>query len=310
VDKDGDGKLGESELEKIREFGLDPEQLEGRSVDADLSRLIAASHRAGLLPRSYTAREARRDAWFSSVAEFEELKKPYRTEMEAMLKVWEMPDYGKWKTWQHGMQLFGEWIQHPVGMLGRPRTVLVWLLFCYFLALIATPQFPRNTLAIGVLIGGVLGITAGAFTAFPHFFRFSENLRDLSLYDNFLYTLYYVLPATGFVLLSMAATGYAGRAASGRRGRRFYSSVGALGFSIVLLAWGLPWWLSGKAFSPPSYDDAAWIAEKGDWLLSRPVPDWVRDGAMVPGVILLILGAWGMLLPLWKKKKAAKGEGA
>ncbi len=78
VDLDGDGSLNQDELNRAREFGLDPEELLKKSVRADLTALIEASHAARLLPTSYTAAIARREARLTAVTEVEEMERSAR----------------------------------------------------------------------------------------------------------------------------------------------------------------------------------------------------------------------------------------
>jgi hypothetical protein len=153
ADRDGDGVLSEDESNSLRDFALQPEEIWKKSVHADLARLMAACHRAGLLPKSYTLRVARGEARFAAVAEVENLNRPAREEIDEFLKVWEMPDYSRLETWKRGVMLFFRWLEIPVLTLGRPRTVVVWLLFCFFLSLTVTAHARTKRFAKGLLVG-------------------------------------------------------------------------------------------------------------------------------------------------------------
>lgn len=308
VDRNGDDVLDEPGRTQLEEWGLDAAELEKKSIHADLTQLIHASHRAGLLPMSFTARDVRRDARFAAVVEVEQMKRAYRDEINAMLKASEMPDYGHWTTWKRGATRLYEQLLMFVYMLGKPQTLLVWFSACFFVPLILTAHLPKGKYAIGLL----LGTAFGAAVVYSSCFRFiMRRLSEMVVAGDVSYVLSHLLPAVALLTLSTAFAGSAGRVASGRHRPRIYSSVGLLGLGAVLLFWSLPRWASGEVFQTTS-GEGHWVFALimgSERLLFDTVPDWVRDGAMVPGAILLIVGAWGTLLPLWKKK-AAKGEGA
>ena len=309
ADRNGDGVLDEAEQTRLEEWGLNATELEKKSARADLTQLIEASHRAGLLPKSFTARDVRRDGRFAAVAEFEQIKKPYRIEISAMLKAWQLPDYRRWETWERGINRFYEQLLMFSYVLGKPQTLFVWFSVCFFVPLMLTACLRKGKYAIGLLVGTAFGIAAAYGTCFyivlsPFFKRvFAGSVP---------YVLSFLLPAVAFVALTAAFAGSAGRMSSGRRRPGLYSSVGAAGLGAVLLFWSLPRWVTGEA-SRTASEEAHWIwafMAGGERLLYDTVPDWVRDGPMIPGAIFLIVGAWGMLLPLWKRKKGRKGEGA
>ncbi len=309
ADRNRDGALDEAEQTRLKEWGLDATELEKKSVRADLTHLIEASHRAGLLPKSFTARDVRRDARFGALAEFEQIKKPYRIEINTMLKAWEMPDYRSWETWKRGINRFHEQLLMFSYVLGKPQTLFVWFCVCFFVPLMLTACLRKWKYAIGLLVGTAFGIAAAYGTCF--YIILSPFFKN-GFAGSVPYVLSYVLPAIAFVALSAAFAGSAGRVASGRRRPRLYASAGVLGLGAVLLFWSLPRWVSGEVFRPTS-EEGHWIwafMSGGERLLFDTVPDWVRDGAMVPGGILLIVGGRGLLSPLWRKKKAGKGEGA
>lgn len=304
ADKNGDGVIDETERTRLEQWGLDATQLDNKSVHADLAQLIRASHRARLLPKSFTARDVRRDARFAAVAEVEQMKGTYRAEIDAMLKAWEIPDYRRWATWKRGINCLYEQILMFVLTLGKPQTLFVWFSACFFVPLMLTAWLKKGQYAVGLCLGTAFGIGVAYGTCLcimiDPFFREVFG-RSAS------YVVSHLLPAVAFVALSAAFAGSAGRVASGKRQPRLYASVGAVGLGAALLLWSLPRWVSGKVFQPAS-EDGDWIwrfMTGGERLLYDTVPDWVRDGSLIPGAIFLIAGAWGLLVPLWKKKAAA-----
>jgi hypothetical protein len=243
------------------------------------------------------------------VAEFEQIKKPYRIEINAMLKAWEMPDYRRWETWKRGIDRFYEQLVMFVHMLGKPQTLVIWFSVCFFVPLMVVAYLRKGKYAFGLL----LGTACGAAVVYAACFCFvMRRLSEMVMAGNVGYVLSHLLPAATLLSLSAAFAGSAGRIASGRHRPRLYASAGAVGLGAVLLFWSLPRWVTGEA-SRTASEEAHWIwafMAGGERLLYDTVPDWVRDGAMIPGAIFLIVGAWGMLLPLWKRKKGRKGEGA
>lgn len=303
LDMDGDGSLAPSELKRLRDLQLEPEELQKKSVDVSLPQLIEASHRAGLLPTSYTVSTARREAWFAAVGEVEAMKRPVRARIEAMLKWWEVPDYSRLETWKRGAVLLLQWLQRPVYALGRPRTVLAWLTFCFSVALMASAFLRRGKFAKSLLLGGALAV--------PLILRWF--LFDFSLYW-IKYDFSIICQPITFLCLSMACAGCAGRIAAGRRRPRFYFSSAALGLGIVLLVWALPRWLSGEAFRPlpqETYTLLWWGSLIDDTLLWLAIPAWLKDGAVVLGAISAIGGGLALgRFPkfAWRKWPAVSSE--
>lgn len=278
LDKDGDGSLAPSELNRLPDLGLQPEELQKRSIDASLPQLIEACHRAGLLPTSYSVCTARREAWFAAVAEVEAMKRPVRAKIEAMLKQWEVPDYSRLETWKRGTSLFLKWVRIPLGMLGRPRTVLVWLMFCFFIGLMAGAFLRRGKSAKSLLLGGALAVPVILCSFFSSLFRTFMMPCDF----------WVICEPVGFLSLSMACAGYAGKIAGGERSRRFYLSSAAVGLGTVLLVWAFPRWLSGEALRPAELL-GGWLP--ADRLLYLGIPGWVKDAAVGVGGASLVAGA-------------------
>ena len=269
--RDADGLLSEDEANSLRDFGLEPEQLRKKSVHADLPRLMAACHQAGLLPKSYTVRVARRDARFAAVAEVENLNRPAREEIDSILTVWEMPDYGRWKTWRRGVKRFLEYLSEFVFLLGRPRTVIVWLLFCFFLALTVASLFRKGKFTVGLLTGFCLAIPVIVYGFLTPECYLAWVLRNHDISISWV-----VAAVTAFLCLSMASSGYAGEAALGKRGRRFYVCTGAVGLGIVLIAWGIVRVVSGPALDPDG--ESAWRFLSFQFpVCIRPIGLWCSD---------------------------------
>ncbi len=271
VDTNADGSLSPSESDRLRGLGLDPEELQKKSVDASLPHLVEASHSAGLLPKSYTVAAARRNAWFSALAEVEAIKRPLRAEIEGMLKWWEKPDYSRLETWRHGASLFPKVVLSPVGAIGRPRTVFVWLLTCFFVSLMVTALARRGRLAIGLVIGGVLGALVVLCSLVSHFGLY------LIVYD-----VWGICEPLGFLCLTMACTGYAGKISGRGRSGRFYRPVAAIGLAVVLLTWR---WFAGQTFEG---DELSWEYWPADRLLYLRMPGLVKDLAILVGGACLV----------------------
>ena len=318
ADRDGDGVLNEQEEDWIRGFGLEPEEVREKSVHADLARLMAACHRAGLLPKSYTVRVARRDARFAAVAEVENLNRPARDKIDGILKVWDMPDYGRWKTWRTGTERLLEYLDEFVFLLGRPRTVAVWLLFCFFLSLIVASLFHKRKFTVGLLTGLCIASAVVAY-GFLTSLYLPWVLRNHGIPISWV-----VAAVTAFLCLSMASSGYAGKVSSGKRSRRFYVCTGAAGLGIVLIAWGTVRVVSGPALDPDgetvwrflAFQFPACIRPIGlwcseyDWLLWWVwVPTWLHWALSGIGAASLAAGLRGCLR-LRKLRLTTKGKGS
>jgi len=313
LDEDGDGSLSLSELNRLRDFGLEPEQLQKKSIHASLPNLIDACHRAGLLPRSYTVSTARRGARFAAVGEVEQMKKPIRAEIDGMLTTWQMPDYSRLETWKRGGLRFLQWVRIPVYWLGRPRTVAAWLASCFFVSLMATSFLHRRRLATGLLVGCILSA--------PFIFPVLEWLvlslwysRSISISCSGIAGRTYLYMAIGFLCLSMACAGYGARVAGGKRTPRLYFFVGTLGLGIALLAWCLLGWLVAEGWRPDSELPYMLLAFWTDWdkLLFLLVPGWVKYPATVLGGVSLIIGILGLtgLSPFGRRAKRSASVSA
>jgi len=294
LDGDEDGSLSPDELDGARDFGLEPGELQKRSIHASLAQLVQGCHRARLLPSSYTASIARREAWLAAEGEVEQMKRPVREEIEGMLKTWEIPDYSRLETWRRGAVRFLQWLHIPVFWLGRPRTLVVWLTSCVFISLMATSSFRRRKLAIALLLGCALSVPL----TFPALKSLAFSLVHLDYFlrgRSWVGVGMYVSPGMGFLCLSMASAGYGARIGGGHRSHSFYFFSGALGLGITLLVWNVHRWVFGEAWWRGS-ELGDWFYEAsigGDWLFSSPIPNWVRSAAAAVGAVSLITGCLG-----------------
>lgn len=317
ADRNGDGMLGEDESATLTALGLDRQELEKTSVQANLAQLVDASHQTGLVPRSFTVRHARRDAWFAAVGEVEQINRAERARIDAMFKWWEMPDYTRPETWRRGGQQFLEYLHEFAFMLGRPRTVIVWLLFCFFVSLMVASLFRKGRFAVGLLTGFVLAISIIAYD-----FLSSGFYLPWVLSDHTQSIPWAVGAVTAFVCLSMASSGHAGKFAASKQSSPFRVRVGAAGLGFVLVVWGI-----ARVFSGPALNDIEaiwgflalqfpvcikpmelWCSEY-DWLLWWIwVPKWLNWTLSGIGAASLVAGLLGFVgLPRLCFKARAKG---
>ncbi len=110
-DEDEDGRLDRDESAALEErTGLTPAEVEGSALDVELDPLVEASHEVGLLPRTTTARDFRREALATALAQRDQEHEALWEEAGAYL---EMPyptlrDYLRWETWRRGLRFFGQ----------------------------------------------------------------------------------------------------------------------------------------------------------------------------------------------------------
>ncbi len=110
-DEDEDGRLDTDESAALEErTGLAPAEVAGSALDAELDPLVEASHEVGLLPRTTTARDFRREALGRALAQRDQEHEALWEEAGPDL---EMPyptarDYLRWETWRRGLGFFGQ----------------------------------------------------------------------------------------------------------------------------------------------------------------------------------------------------------
>ena len=288
ADGDEDGSLSQEEMNRAREFGLDPEELAKKSVEADLSQLMEACHHAGLLPISYTAAIARREARLAAVAQVEEMKRPARAEIEAMLRTWTKPDYSQLDTWARGGWRFLRQLDLPFRTLGWTGPVVVWLIFCFSATLMVISFVRTGKTAKSLLMGGALPLPLILYAVF-------QTLRRAPFWN----PLSFICSAIGFVCVSMAAAAFAAKMAERSSNRRLLFSIAALVLGVSLLVWALPRLLSGKAFGPgyiqTVYADGlvSLFQIPAGLLFFITLPMWVKDAAIVIGTVCFIAGLVG-----------------
>lgn len=106
-DRDDSGSLEGDEVERARDMGLNPEQLRVKCIEADLSHLVAAARRAGLVHESITAPRLKREALVRARGETRLLTEPYQEKIDRRLrKAVGWPNYRELKTWEKGGILF------------------------------------------------------------------------------------------------------------------------------------------------------------------------------------------------------------
>jgi hypothetical protein len=288
ADKDANGSLEGTELDLLWTAGLDPEELRTKPIQANLPRLFDACHRLGLLPSSYTFSSSLREARLAATAEVERIQSPLRLRIEPMLKTWEEPDYLQLKTWKRGGVRFVQYLWSSLWWFGRPRTVLVWFPFCFFVSLLVTAPLRRGKSPVGFLLGFALSAPIIVWSVRSSYGFFPEFMRTV-LYS------YIIFEGAAFLCLTMAVAASAARLGEGRRNRRLLASVAAMGLGAVLLIWGLPRWISGQALSPPTVNVEMFLGGIAvDWLFCIAIPFWVKDVSGCLGAVCFVIGGLGL----------------
>jgi hypothetical protein len=108
-DADRDGRLNAVEADPLnKQTGLTRDQVEGSALDVELDPLVAANHAVGLLSRTRTANDIRRDALTAALAERDREHEALWEEAGSELEI-QRPaagDYLRWETWRHGLAYF------------------------------------------------------------------------------------------------------------------------------------------------------------------------------------------------------------
>jgi len=156
-DRDDSGSLEGDEVKQARDVGLNPEQLRMRCIEADLSDLVAAARRAGLVHASVTAPRLKREALVRARGETRLVTEPYQQKIDRLLREsvsW--PNYRKLKPWKYGannflstvLRVFNLWwvsvcclaafavsiaLQSYQELLGTAAAVILMLLGCSLL---------------------------------------------------------------------------------------------------------------------------------------------------------------------------------
>ncbi len=108
-DEDENGRLSTSESAALdKRTGLTAAEVEGSALGVELDPLVEASHEVGLLPRTTTAKDLRREALSAALAqrnrEHEALWEEAGPELEMQYPT--ARDYLKWETWWRGVGAF------------------------------------------------------------------------------------------------------------------------------------------------------------------------------------------------------------
>ena len=153
LDKDDDGALNDSERQAAIALGLDPDQLFAIPFYYDLDEILAAAHRANLVPPSYTGRTIRVEALRLARIETEAIMTPEREKIDALLAWYRVPNYLEWATWRYGLAKFGEFIEYGAfGLIGNPWHWVPFLFTVYLIVLVAGLFFGRWHILTAVIV--------------------------------------------------------------------------------------------------------------------------------------------------------------
>lgn len=268
-----------------RDLGLEGEDLQKRSPQLDLARLIDASHRAGLLPTSFTCGVARREAFFAAQGEAESMFQPVRQEIKHIVRGWQMPDYLCWKTWKTGIIRFVQWLHMPIFQMASPRVFLAWAPFCAFFVALLASGFRKTGAAIGsllVLVPAAL-FARNTMRSHPLFYFHSDYVG---------WRAGVICATVALACLSLAFALWGTRIAARKPRRRLSVSACTLGLGAVLLLWRFGWGpFSGRLWQRSELMD--WFFDETalyDRLLWYATPDWLYPGSVVAGVALIWTG--------------------
>jgi len=128
-DANNDRRLNAREGRQLtRTTGLDPEDVTGTALNADLAQLIEANRKVGLVSDSYSATEVRRRAADAARGDAAIRYQEYRPEVDSLLaSSYRKPaDYLRWETWREGLQRFAE--MNPVRQADWRILLAVFLL--------------------------------------------------------------------------------------------------------------------------------------------------------------------------------------
>jgi len=117
-DRNEDSRLDRAESQRLtKQTGLTRRQVAGSGLRVELDPLVEASHRTGLLSRTTTANDIRREALGRALAEREREHEQLWAEAGPNLEV-QYPsarDYLKWETWKRGLGMFRDQIGYRLG---------------------------------------------------------------------------------------------------------------------------------------------------------------------------------------------------
>jgi len=226
LDKDDDGTLDDSEREAAAALGLDPDQLRAKPFSYDLDEIVAAAHRADLVPPSYTGRTIRVEALRLARIETETIMAREREKIDALLVWYRVPNYLEWATWKNGIEVLSSYYWYP---FGHPLYWIPAFLFLFLTPIVAQVFFDRKKVCLGITFL-LLVLTAVALDRYRIWsgldIHFSWIWNGLDFQFNG-----YSLEALGqlLVVIALVVSGI-------RSGRRYERSMEAT--SCLLVCWG------------------------------------------------------------------------
>ena len=151
-DANGDGRLNASEARSLKQqTGLSTEQVEGRALDVGLDPLVAASHTVGLLSRTQTANDLRREALATALTDRQREHEALWREVDAYLAIPRpsLRDFLHWPTWKERIGLFEGYLFYPAIQVAPvifkiPRLSLVALGISVLMAIMATRRYGKG----------------------------------------------------------------------------------------------------------------------------------------------------------------------
>ena len=282
--------------EAARQLGIVRSDLEGRSSDLDLNRLVRAARSAGLVQDSYTARGIRRRALALGRADAEEIFGPARAEIGEMLRGADRVANWSLESWYRtarGLLYFGLGLLRPADWI----TSTAWLLLCYYACRLATVLGRGRAMRVAPLIPPVLVLVAMMIASSPWWDYFYAFYAVTGLAG--------VLKGAGWLLLTFTAA-YAGSRSVPQEKRPSQALPRALlPVAACLAAWGVLSLLS-RLVSPCTV-----VPED---VYRRPACHFLGNGIPIAvNVTFTILGlawglAWVLAILVLSRRQAVTGD--
>ena len=151
-DGNQDRRLSASEARSLTEqTGLSRQQVEGRALEVELDPLVEANHTVGLLSRTQTANDFRREALATALADQQREHEALWDEIGPDLEIRypTLRDYLRWSKWKEGLDWFEGYLVYPlVGLLPAlfrlPHLTWALLRIAVVLALVAIRCFGKS----------------------------------------------------------------------------------------------------------------------------------------------------------------------
>ncbi len=233
LDADRDGMIRAQERARAQALGMDPADLDGPVLKADLNSLVDAARGAGLVSASYTARRIRRQAFYVGRSEAEDALRPYKAEIEQfMARGWRVPGNWSMLSWWRGAILL---LSDGMSVLGVADwvTAVAWLFLCYLGArlavLLAGERIARFAPWVPVAVIAALGLVArllGALDGPELWFLFFE------WYDFF-------VRMAGWAVFSFCAAYAGSRRVRAEADPAIAAARTVAGLGGVIFAWGI-----------------------------------------------------------------------